>query len=308
MYRRFMTISLAAFFVISLTNLSSAQRSVGKVNKDTKIADPNLIDIPIEQWIGKRFVFLEQRKKLQKYGYSDFSESKVLHSLKNLKYSDYVGRVIRVVDVGQEDYSFRIITFVEEKSNKKIYAEAYNGCIRGIALLDEIEKAKKKWMGKTVYSKARKILTYNEKLDKYGEVKVKIGEPLKVVDIFRGFAWENNRLWVVVRTQDAKEGFIKTRFSWTNSYTDEWTDKRPWEDELFGFNPRVKYKWSEEIWGLINNGKIRIGMNQEQVRLSWGKPQEINKDIYGSSVHEQWIYGEQYLYFEGGKLTAMQNL
>ena len=58
---------------------------------------------------------------------------------------------------------------------------------------------------------------------------------------------------------------------------------------------------------LINNGKIQLGMNKEQVKLSWKEPKKVNKTIRSGIISEQWIYESQYLYFENGILTTMQN-
>ncbi len=54
----------------------------------------------------------------------------------------------------------------------------------------------------------------------------------------------------------------------------------------------------------------RIGMTKKQVieKTSWGKPNDINITITKYGKHEQWVYGQgSYLYFENGKLTAIQN-
>ena len=41
---------------------------------------------------------------------------------------------------------------------------------------------------------------------------------------------------------------------------------------------------------------------------AWGKPNDINKSIGSWGVHEQWCYSfGSYLYFENGKLTAIDN-
>jgi hypothetical protein len=53
-------------------------------------------------------------------------------------------------------------------------------------------------------------------------------------------------------------------------------------------------------------GQVSIGMTSDEVKASWGAPEHINKDIGSWGVHEQWIYGDQYLYFENGKLTSLQ--
>jgi hypothetical protein len=54
---------------------------------------------------------------------------------------------------------------------------------------------------------------------------------------------------------------------------------------------------------------VRIGMTQDQVLNSlWGHPQSVNRTTTAYGVHEQWVYGgNNYLYFEDGSLTDIQN-
>jgi hypothetical protein len=56
-------------------------------------------------------------------------------------------------------------------------------------------------------------------------------------------------------------------------------------------------------------GGVRIGMTQKQVLASnWGRPDSINKTTGSYGTHEQWVYGgRNYLYFENGILTTIQN-
>lgn len=57
---------------------------------------------------------------------------------------------------------------------------------------------------------------------------------------------------------------------------------------------------------LIAEGKIAIGMNQKMVIDSWGKPSDINRDIYSFGVHEQWVYGSgNYVYFKDGVVSSI---
>jgi len=69
--------------------------------------------------------------------------------------------------------------------------------------------------------------------------------------------------------------------------------------------------WTIEDCELITDKKIRLGMTDEMVRLSWGRPSDINRSVGVWGVHEQWIYriGEytrNYLYFRNGILTSWQ--
>lgn len=66
-----------------------------------------------------------------------------------------------------------------------------------------------------------------------------------------------------------------------------------------------KYGASNAV--LILEGKVRLGMTKAMCRESWGDPYDINTSIGSWGTHEQWVYGNSYLYFEGNKLTAIQN-
>lgn len=54
---------------------------------------------------------------------------------------------------------------------------------------------------------------------------------------------------------------------------------------------------------------VSIGMTREEVLASsWGKPQRVNTTTTAYRVREQWVYGDNnYLYFENGILTSIQN-
>ncbi len=58
----------------------------------------------------------------------------------------------------------------------------------------------------------------------------------------------------------------------------------------------------------VAKGPVKIGMNTAQVlSSSWGSPSAVNKTTTAAGVKEQWVYGiKTFLYFESGKLTAIQ--
>jgi hypothetical protein len=68
--------------------------------------------------------------------------------------------------------------------------------------------------------------------------------------------------------------------------------------------------WDKDICRTIADGSIRMGMTDEQVRLSWGKPYKINISSGSWGTHEQWVMHDStnsdYLYFENGILTSLQ--
>jgi hypothetical protein len=53
----------------------------------------------------------------------------------------------------------------------------------------------------------------------------------------------------------------------------------------------------------ITNGQIMVGMTEEMVEVSWGKParvDDVSENIEDATV--QWIYGN---YFTGGNITTL---
>lgn len=56
-------------------------------------------------------------------------------------------------------------------------------------------------------------------------------------------------------------------------------------------------------------GGVFIGMSTEEVRtVGWGRPDSINRTTTARGTREQWVYGgRNYLYFEDGFLTKIQN-
>jgi hypothetical protein len=66
-------------------------------------------------------------------------------------------------------------------------------------------------------------------------------------------------------------------------------------------------KYGQTNGSLVYQKKIRLGMSKEMVIESWGQPKDIHRTVGSWGVHEQWIYGETYLYFENGILTSWQD-
>jgi hypothetical protein len=54
---------------------------------------------------------------------------------------------------------------------------------------------------------------------------------------------------------------------------------------------------------------VTVGMSQQDVLdSSWGRPESVNRTTTARGTREQWVYGgRNYLYFENGVLTTIQN-
>lgn len=52
--------------------------------------------------------------------------------------------------------------------------------------------------------------------------------------------------------------------------------------------------------------QIALGMSQEDVIAAWGKPDRVNTTVTALGKHEQWIYGDTYVYVSDGRVTSWQ--
>ena len=66
---------------------------------------------------------------------------------------------------------------------------------------------------------------------------------------------------------------------------------------------RLIKKYGATWMNLVVQQKIKVGMPEELVRLSWGNPQRINTDSNGLN---QWVYGSDYVYIKNGVVSSWQ--
>ena len=64
--------------------------------------------------------------------------------------------------------------------------------------------------------------------------------------------------------------------------------------------------------GLIDKEQVAVGFNKCEAVAAWNEPNDVHRTVTGSSVSEQWCYGDVYsmscIYFdEAGKVTSIQN-
>ena len=64
--------------------------------------------------------------------------------------------------------------------------------------------------------------------------------------------------------------------------------------------------WGDSDLLRVACGSLWIGMTQAQLTESWAAPERVNRTVYPGGVHEQWIYGDTYVYVEDGVVTSYQ--
>ena len=287
---------VAIFPVVTLAQPETRQNISPEKKSELKPAEAAPTPFPyhpIGSWVGKRFIFLPKPKGSESGTYEDFSRA-VSHQ----KYARRVARVVSADDSGASAY----IEFEMEDDGERlrVFTVANKESVRGMALLDDIENARKQWAGKTVWGKMLMISSYDEQSGAITMTQVKKFGPLKVVDVIPGWDEEKPARFKL-ETPDGKQGFVDLNLSGTNVQKEVRHVSR-FEDHLLAENPRLKYKWRADVWSAIEKGQVYPGMTEEQVKMSWGEPDKVTRTAAG----EVWTYISGALVFKKGVLSGSQ--
>ncbi len=170
---------------------------------------------PISSWVGERFVFLAKPyERLRKLGYKNFQVGNELYECPS--YSEYVGKTAKVVSF-QELHDHWEVEFEMEDGGQRVLASAWSGGINGIAPAEDINNARDRWLGKTLWYKNGSIRAYSEDTEKSDSIHLRKYSRVKVVDVVAG--WEHSTpVRFVVQTSTGERGFVDMAWSGTNSY------------------------------------------------------------------------------------------
>lgn len=289
------------------------ERAIQKADSIMERMNQVFVDYNVESWIGKRFVFMPQRKIDQKYGYEAFGDNYNRNNnsvTPKVKYHQYVNRTAKVISMKEPEFGYWNINFKMEDNGQILQARYVHksGDIKGMTFVEDIDNARKMWLGKTLWYMEGKIFSYDENNDKIQNIKVKNCSAVEVTDVNVG--WDNEKpVRFFLKTSSGESGFIDINLSGTNDGFHLKIDQRYKFNRYFlTYDPRIKYDWSDSVWAAIEDEKVFIGMTSEQAQLSWDKPYKINTTttVYGNQ--EQWVYGSNcYLYFDNGVLSSIQN-
>jgi hypothetical protein len=301
--------------------------SIGEKKEEKPITNEPFATLPIEQWLNQRFIFMPRTRQFQRFGYDGFAVVTVDKKGKakyerplvtGLPYDKYVGRIAKVTAVNKVKPEYSVlerlqIEFALEDTGEKLIHESsgFSKTVRGIAPVAVLDAARQQYLGKTLWIVDPLVYTYDDATGETNFVKVRRYSPVKATDIVVGT--ENNApVRLILQTEDGKQGYTDVALSGTNAESLVLSYHK-FDDKFLTEDPRAKYPWGEEIWSLIEQGKVQVGMTAQQMRMSLGDPQKINTTDTGSEFTEQWVYGSsrygslRFYYFKNGRLTAIQN-
>lgn len=312
-------LAVAALAVVFFCHSSSAQKAQQPPKKQTldNIQPAGQgFDLPINRWVGKKFIVLEKQNLVRQFGYELYLSAELGFSKKKIDPAwetpqrhvrcekierSYI--IVKDIKPIGKDY---LVKFENEQSKVMLFGKTRLGSIEGMAFAADIDSAKTRWLGKSVYSARRFIDAYDSATGKLDNIKVKIEQPLAVIDVRWGMTpLPPKPLWIMVTTGRGEKGFIPTQTSWINAMIDNKNNSAPWSDDLIDSDPKKLYSWDEAVWETINNHSIATGMTRQQVRMSWGRPKSIAQGP--SENTEIWAYGSQSLNFVNDSLIAAEN-
>lgn len=190
-------------------------RATGRVEELLSYEKPDasrtFVTRSIDEWVGLKFVFLPQRKMFQKYGYQSFHRPEEVG--KSLPYDAYKNRIALVSKVTPFAYG-HYVELVLEATQEKVIAEAFGDTVTAFGPLDDLERARKRYKGKTLWTRDN-LRTYNDELDEEG-----VSTPLryitvKVIDVVPG--WDSHQpIRFLLQTEAGFEVFLDVHMTDTN--------------------------------------------------------------------------------------------
>lgn len=319
--------SITLMLILFISTISFAQIGILKTNKNehdkkVEIDCPdtlltNFLSEDVYCYKNQLLYVLPKTKSLQKYGYDYFYKTKKMEKKYaccqsyNSRYESLANRYFYVTEINHHPkyktsilYAGKYYFTLKDKDTDEIvyfeYSSKYEDSFPFLSVT-YFEKHKNdmngtkiilrggNWRGRisSEYDKIYDINNGKEVLLDTGEVWT-VGE-LVVEDKY-------NTLSYVISNNKGEVTTIQKNY--LNNGINEFSVN---QFIIFKKDADGIKKECEMCYNSIIKREIMIGMTEEMVKLSWGKPDKINTSSYGS---DQWIYNNRYLYFENSKLKS----
>lgn len=319
--------TLFLILTLSSSNIATSQISTTKIKEAKPVLDQtpydstdNFLGINTHKYIGQELYLKGKAESLRKYGYDKFVKDykkPYLTNTKNVykccdgynsKYDELAGKYFTVLAViphpkAKENkalYGSKFFLKLKEKESGDIVYNEYNAGSKysfPFIVVGYFEKSKTRYIGTEYVLRGRNW--EDKKLEMYD---IQTG---KSVDFSAGTIWK-----CVDFTIEEKYYELSLILESSKGERLAYSMSNVWKGTYFGFPKsdadKYKEKFSADNWYLILAGKVKIGMTTEMCELSWGKPKDINQTITEGKNTEQWVYSDNYLYFDNGILSAMQ--
>jgi hypothetical protein len=317
--KKLISLSILITSTIGFSQITTIKVAEKKDNVDNSIYDStqNFLGDNVFKYIGQELYLKGQSESLRKYGYDNFlldytKEKGEKNTYKccdgfNSKYNDITNKYFVVLDVikspkakeNETLYGRRYFLKLKEKESNDIvyyqYDSKYDKHSFPFIVVGFFDKQKKLLLGKS-FVFADKTLKKKRDINTGKEITIKTGDVWICKDLTIEEVYFS--LSVVVENSLGENttimhGSVSGEYSYGRSY-----EINQAED--------YKNRFGKDNFTKILEGNVSIGMTKEMCKLSWGEPTKINETINSNGKTEQWVYSNNYLYFDGDKLTTIQ--
>jgi hypothetical protein len=295
----FTILSVAAFTVVAAGQITKSTVHPKPVIEDKPYdSTSNFLGKDVYKYIGQELYLKGMYEGLRKSGYQHF----FLDYTKFDRYSNYdelAEKYFTVLDVVQHQHKIwgkKNYLKLQEKESKDVVYFEYNSEFEEFnfpfIVVGYFEKLKRLTAGKEFFVR-RGWGGSDVDMRTGNPVSVQAGSKWKCIDltIDERFYW----LSYILENDRGEQIPIHIGMEKDTKWVIEATEAE-----------RYEKKFGKGNWDIIIQGKVRIGMTKEMCRISWGYPQKINETITANKKSEQWVYDDNYLYFDNEVLTAMQ--
>ena len=292
----FASVSISSISQITTTSVSKAEEVKPSYNGEV-----NFLGKDVDSYVGQQLYLMPKHETLREYGYRDlmidynkpsYDDS---NKYKMGEYSALTGKYFDVLEVIEDGFLKYFLKLQETESGDVLYFKYSYNHERSFPFLvvSYYEACNKKFIDKKLITRGNHLTrgwTSDEPMNDMVTGNIISFEP--------GIEWTCEALTIEEQWYTFSAILVNDIGEKVTISVDKIEDS-PYSKYVFFYDDVLDYIGTPS-WDLIINAKIREGMTEEEAKLSWGKPDKINK----SSTGDQWVYGSQYLYFDNGKLTS----
>lgn len=266
-----------------------------------------------QSWVGQDVIFLPGSPSQQESGYFGYSFLRRDAMIDMAPYADLAGRRATVQSIAQTSgYSVPVV--LRHEDGRTLYARTFGGSLMSVAFASEFENAQK-CIGRAVWHRAvhgyKFVSNFDPSTGREHGAEVTNLEQFLVVGVELG-PHEQKPLRFLMQRDNGETLIWLGSYSRINDSQERLLD--PFTENWHLSDPIALYPdWPEDVWDLILNFEVSIGMTPEMVRLAWGEPKTITRSITQAGRSEHWRYGDRgsadHLFanvlFQDGRVTAI---
>ncbi|MEC8273781.1 MAG: hypothetical protein VXZ76_02955 [Bacteroidota bacterium] len=308
----FTVFSINLFGQITTTAVAPKTEPINTAAYDSTL---NFLGEDVYKYKGQELYLIGKSEERREYGYDDFvinyrkdAMGKNIYKCcdgYNSKYDELAEKYFTVLDVikhpESEEFSFYddyyFLKLQEKQSNDIVYFQYITKFEHSFPFIvvGFFEKQKKLVIGQEFVIKDY-YLGGSTDIYTGKELTINTGQIWKTID----FTIEQ-KYYTLSLVIENPLGEITTM-----SYESTFGEYRPGAVYTLSEAENYYSLFGQETFDKILQKKVSLGMTKLMCELSWGKPEKINETITSGQVSEQWVYSDNYLYFENGILTTIQ--